>query len=77
MLKNLKLLLIFIGFALFSMPSFAIAPGAGQAQIRNNMQQMQQNKQQIKMRQQNQQTIQNKTQNQDDLRDKDLNNINY
>ncbi len=48
-----KIIFIFIAplLVLLTTSSFAIAPGAGQAQTRNNMQQMQQNKAQIEQRQ--------------------------
>ena len=53
MLKNIAMLLTTLVLALSAMHSFAIAPGAAQAQMQNNMQQMQQNKQQMQQNQQN------------------------
>lgn len=52
------MLLTSVVFTMLAFPSFAIAPGAGQAQMQNNMQEMQRNKQRIKQNQQNQQMIQ-------------------
>lgn len=67
----IKIAIIFstLVLAAYYPPSYAIAPGAGQAQMQNNMQQMQQNKQRMqeqrKMQQQyDQQNKQQKKQNQ-------------
>jgi hypothetical protein len=51
LLKNSFKLLITLILSLFAVSTFAISPGAGQAQIRNNTQQMQQNKQQMQQMQ--------------------------
>jgi hypothetical protein len=56
MLKNIGIVLSTLILASYTLTSFAIAPGAGQAQINNNMQQMQQNKQHIQQMKQNQKT---------------------
>jgi hypothetical protein len=55
---------------LFGIKAFAIAPGAGQAQMQNNMQQMQQNKIQIQQQQdiRQEQLIQQKKQKQIQVR---------
>lgn len=60
MLKNIIMLLISLVFALSAMHCFAFGPGAGPAQMQNNMQQMQQNKEQAKQWRQNQEMIQKK-----------------
>jgi hypothetical protein len=51
-----------VGFVslLYTLPSSAIAPGAGQAQMRNNMQQMEHNKQQIQYHNQQKEMMQQK-----------------
>jgi hypothetical protein len=45
MFKNISIVLITAMLGFYSLLSFAISPGAGQAQMQNNMQEMQQNKQ--------------------------------
>lgn len=62
MFKNIGILSTSLVLAFCSVSSFAISPGAGQAQIQNNMQTMQQNKQQLQQYQQNQQLNQTTTQ---------------
>jgi hypothetical protein len=46
MFKTIESLLVTAVLTLFTICCFAISPGAGQAQIRNNMQTMEQNKKQ-------------------------------
>lgn len=58
MLKLSLLLLTSLIFVLNSIGCFAINPGADQAQIQNNLQQMQQNKQNIEQLRQKQQSNQ-------------------
>lgn len=48
MLKNITVLLTALVLFLVTTCSFAISPGAGQAQIRSNTQQMEQTKKQMK-----------------------------
>src|SRR5579872_6434298 len=45
MFKKAGIILASLVFGFYAMQSFAISPGAAQAQIRNNTQEMQQNKQ--------------------------------
>jgi hypothetical protein len=59
MLKNLIVFATAILMSFYMISSFAIGPGAAQAQIQNNARQMQQNKQII---QQNQQLLQQRNQ---------------
>ncbi|MEO8965038.1 MAG: hypothetical protein ABI370_10255 [Gammaproteobacteria bacterium] len=62
MFKNIGILSTTLALAFCAASSFAISPGAGQAQIQNNMQNMQQNKQQMQQMQQNQPSNQVNTQ---------------
>lgn len=65
MFKNIGIVSIVLFFLVsVSTTSFAIAPGAGQAQIKNNMQVMEQNKKRMKEYNQKQQQMihQQKTQ---------------
>lgn len=65
MLKNIRMPFLTLILILSTTHSFAISPGAGQVQIQNNLQQIQQNKQRVQQMQQNQQRIQqNKAQQQ-------------
>ena len=54
----MRLLLITLILALTITNSFAISPGAGQAQIQNNLQQMKQSQQRMQQTRQQQQRIQ-------------------
>lgn len=56
MFNKFRVYLTVLIFSLFAVQSFAISPGAGQAQVRNNMQTIEQNKRQM---QQHQQQMQN------------------
>ena len=52
MLKKFALTGAIMTLSMLAMPTFAIAPGAGQVKMQNNMQQMQQNKIQIQQQRQ-------------------------
>jgi hypothetical protein len=52
MFKNIGILLTTLLLVFYTIHSFAISPGAGQAQVRNNMQELQQNKQRMQHMQQ-------------------------
>lgn len=55
MIKIITLLFATLIVASGGMQSFAISPGAGQAQVRDNMKEMQQNRQRMEQMQKNQQ----------------------
>lgn len=59
-IKKSGIVLTTFAFIFLTHSSFAISPGAGQAQVRNNMQTIQQNKQQMQQLKQNQQMYQQK-----------------
>ena len=52
MFKKMEILIVTLLLSFFSISNFAFGPGAGQAQVRNNMQTLQQNKQQMQRAQQ-------------------------
>ena len=58
MIKIIVMLLTSLVVVFATIPGFAISPGAGQAQIRNNMQELKQNQERMKQMRQHHQEMQ-------------------